>query len=111
MERGEYYYLVNHWGERMSIAKAQEFIQRGMRDTALRTQLNGVSDQAELTACLEEHGLGFTYPEFDSAYHHLLTLCQTEGQAEYLKEFKMWWDWTLSTLPAVGDAEAEGNTT
>jgi hypothetical protein len=91
----------------MSIAAAQQFIRQGMQDDALREMVNGASSQAELSARLERQGLAFTYPEFDEAYHHVLTWCQTEGQAVYLKEFRMWWEWILASLPPDNGKERE----
>jgi hypothetical protein len=71
-----------------------------MRDKDLRDRLNASATPADMLAIFEREHLVFSGSEFDEAYHHLLTQCQTEGQAELLKEFKMWWD-LVRAMPAA----------
>ena len=87
----------------MSIGQAMTRIHRGMRDKSLRDRLNGSADTEEVFAILESEGLAFDNSEFDEAYHHLLTQCHEEEEAERLKEFKMWWD-LLTAMPASENA-------
>lgn len=83
----------------MSIGEARAFIRRGLQDKDLRDRLNSSAAPADMLAILEREHLVFTYPEFDEAYHNLLTQCQEEEQADLLKEFKMWWD-LVRAMPA-----------
>ena len=76
----------------MSIGEARAFIHRGLRDKDLRDRLNASAASADMLAILEREHLVFSCSEFDEAYHHLLTQCQEEEEADLLKEFKLWWD-------------------
>ena len=86
----------------MTIENAMNFIQRGLHDGALRKRLNGASSPPERVKILEEEALTFSDAEFDEAYHHLLTQCQEEDQAETIKEFKLYWE--LLSQGAEGSA-------
>ena len=80
----------------MSIGNAKTFIKSAMGDKALRDAINAASSNEELESILKERKIPFSYAEFDEAYHNMLTECQFEEQADQLKEFKMWWDLTMS---------------
>ena len=80
----------------MSIANAKKFVRTAMTDKTVRDAVNSASNFEEVQSTLAERNLEFTYPEFDEAYHNLLTQCQEEEQADQLKEFKMWWDLTMA---------------
>jgi hypothetical protein len=47
---------------------------------------------------LAEESLTFSPHDFDEAFHHRLTQCQEEEEADQIKEFKMWWDLLLGTF-------------
>ena len=76
----------------MTIGNALRFIERGLHDSGLRSKLNSASDAAECQKVLDEEKLTFSAHDFDEAFHHRLTQCQEEGEADQLREFKMWWD-------------------
>lgn len=78
----------------MTIAHAKQFIRRGMQDVQLRDRLMVSSGWTALTDVLKKEGLIFSAHDFDEAFHNLLTQCQDEGQADQLREFKMWWHLT-----------------
>ena len=80
----------------MSIENAKRFIGKALQDKHLRDGINSASTSAEVTAFLESQNLSFTYSEFDEAFTNLLTQCQSEEDANMLKEFRMWWDMTVS---------------
>ena len=76
----------------MTIGNALSFIKRGQTDSALRKRLNAAGSPDELSEILAAEKLNFSEHDFDEAYHHQLTQCQEEEQADQLREFKMWWD-------------------
>jgi hypothetical protein len=76
----------------MTIGNALTFIKRGQEDGALRARLNAANSPHELEAVLSEEKFVFSSHDFDEAYHHRLTECQEEEEADRLKEFKMWWE-------------------
>ena len=76
----------------MTIGNALTFIKRGQEEDTLRARLNAASSPHELETILSEENLVFSAHDFDEAYHHRLTECQEEEQADQLKEFKMWWE-------------------
>ena len=76
----------------MTIKNALTFIKRGQEDRTLRSRLNGAASVDELSKILTSENLDFSAHDFDEAYHHRLTQCQEEEEAEQLKEFRMWWD-------------------
>jgi hypothetical protein len=84
----------------MTIGKAKEFIQRGMQDSALRERLNGASNAEAINTILKQEDLIFSASDFDEAFHNLLTQCQEKEQADQLREYKMWWDLTMSLMHA-----------
>jgi hypothetical protein len=75
----------------MTIGNALAFIKRGLEDRKLRARLNSATGPQQIQDILIEEKLSFSAHDFDEAYHHQLTLCQEEEQADQLKEFKMWW--------------------
>jgi len=80
----------------VTIGKAKEFILRGMQDGDLRSQVLASKDTASLAMILEKKDLKFSDHHFDEAFHNLLTQCQTQEQADQLKEFRVWWLMTVS---------------
>ena len=46
----------------------------------------------EIDYILEGEAMSFSAHEFEDAYNHRLTECQTSEEAETLKELKLWWD-------------------
>ena len=76
----------------MTIKNALTFIKRGQEDRTLRSRLNTANSPDELNEILTTEKLIFSAHDFDEAYHHRLTQCQEEEEADQLKEFKMWWD-------------------
>ena len=82
----------------MSIGSAGKFIQNAMNDKKLRAGINAATSAEGVQLFLKERKLPFIYSEFDEAYHNLLTGCQHAEQADRLKEFKMWWDLTMSMM-------------
>lgn len=75
----------------MTIGKAKQFIQRGMLDSDLRARVLASSDGAPMKTVLVEEDLIFSDHDFDEAFHNLLTQCQSQDQADQLREFRMWW--------------------
>ena len=75
----------------MTIGNALAFIERGLRDSALRNRLNSVSNAAELQNVLDDEKLMFSAHDLDEAFNHRLIQCQEEEEADQIKEFKMWW--------------------
>lgn len=82
----------------MTIGNAKQFIHRGMRDSGFRTRLLAPEDHASLQAILAQEHILFSDHDFDEAFHNLLTQCQTQEQAEQLREFRTWWGMILSLL-------------
>ncbi len=80
----------------MTIGNAKEFIKRCMQDRDLRSRLLAASDDASLQAVLAGEGLVFSDHDFDEAFHNLLFQCQYEEQADQLREFRMFWEMTVS---------------
>lgn len=76
----------------MTINNALTFIKRGQEDRSLRSRLNAAASADELSEILTAENLYFSAHDFDEAYHHRLTQCQEEEEADQLREFKMWWD-------------------
>jgi hypothetical protein len=94
----------------MTIANALTFIERGLADGALRARLNAAISPRELQDILVGKKIAFSAHEFDEAYHHRLTLCQEEEDADQLKEFKLWWDLLHRMLgTAAGSANMPDN--
>jgi hypothetical protein len=82
----------------VTIRNALAFIERGLRDTALRNRLNDARNLSELQHALEAEEILFSAEDFDEAFHHRLTQCQEEEEADQIKEFKMWWDLLAQSL-------------
>lgn len=80
----------------MSLDNAKKFMSNAMKDKQLRDGVNSASTAEEVDAFLESKNLSFTYSEFDEVYNNLLTQCQSEEDANMLKELRMWWDMTVS---------------
>ncbi len=76
----------------MPIANVRKFAQKAMSDNTLRKELNAAENREARMAILEAKGLPFTDAEFGEGYRSLLVECQTEGAADQLKEFKLWWE-------------------
>lgn len=76
----------------MTIGHAISFIERGLKEKALRGLLNSASNASELSLVLAGENLTFSPEEFDEAFHGKLTQYQVEEQADQIKEFKLWWD-------------------
>lgn len=76
----------------MTIGNALSFIKRGMTDPDLRNRLNGASTPAEIQDILVREKVAFSDHDFDEAFHHQLTLCQSAEEADRLREFKTWWN-------------------
>lgn len=81
----------------MTMKAAIAFIKQARVDNELRKQLNIADNQAERENYLQDMGLVFNYAEFEDAYNNMLSSCQTEDEASVLQEFKMWWDFLIST--------------
>ncbi|MBU1054006.1 MAG: hypothetical protein KKC46_09275 [Proteobacteria bacterium] len=75
----------------MTIGNALTFIERGLKDSALRNRLNSATNPSELQNALGDEKLEFSAHDFDEAFHHRLTQCQEEEDADQIKEFKLWW--------------------
>jgi hypothetical protein len=86
----------------MTIGNALTFINRGQEDSALRSRLNKANSPDELVEILAAEKLTFSAHDFDEAYHHQLTQCQEEEDANQLKEFKMWWELLSQVLNPAG---------
>jgi hypothetical protein len=53
---------------------------------------------ADLQRILEDEGMGFSQDQFIEAYLNLLKECQTQEEADHVKEFRSWWEFLCSTL-------------
>jgi hypothetical protein len=85
----------------MTLAAAQQFIQRAARDSETVCRINAASDKTAIQGILTELELNFGPEEFELAYYHVLTWCRTHEQAEVVKEIKVWWDYLQFTLEHV----------
>jgi hypothetical protein len=93
----------------MTIGNALNFIERGLHDSGLRRLLNLASNTDECQKVLAAEKLTFSAHDFDEAYHHRLTQCQEEEEADQLKEFKMWWDLvSASCSPGACSSKCSG---
>ena len=94
----------------MTIGNALGFIERGLYDTELRRRLNATSTVQECERVLGDEKLDFSPHDFDEAFHHRLTQCQEEEEADQIKEFKMWWDLLLGSfgVTSCGSAGCSG---
>ncbi len=81
----------------MTMQAAINFIKRARIDDELRTELNLAENNTIREEILVKHNLSFNYAEFEDAYNSMLAACQYEDAAMDLKEFKLWWDYLLST--------------
>jgi predicted ribosomally synthesized peptide with nif11-like leader len=75
----------------MTIAQARKFLSRAMRDERFRDALMEADDHASRTALLREEGLDFNLEEFEEAWRNELTKCQTESEADALRDLNQWW--------------------
>lgn len=75
----------------MTIGNALTFIRRGQHDNALRRRLVEASGMADMEAALAKEELVFSGAEFEEAYSLSLFKCQTQGEADALQAFRMWW--------------------
>jgi hypothetical protein len=82
----------------MTVQNAQRFIRRASGDRELRGRLNGASSMSEVHEILEDEGLGFSSDQFIEAYLNLLKECQTQEEADHVKEFRSWWEFLSSAL-------------
>ncbi|NBC84341.1 MAG: hypothetical protein GVY19_13310 [Bacteroidetes bacterium] len=73
----------------MSVKHAMNLIQDAKKNFALRTKLNGLS-QNELKPYLYKTGYVFTPEDFDMAADHLHMQCQTYNQADEHLQLVMW---------------------
>lgn len=85
----------------MTIGNALNFIKQGRQDTSLRRRLNASKSRKEIEDILAQEKLSFSAHDFDEAYHHSLTLCQEQEEADELKEFKLWWDLLMQMTGAA----------
>jgi len=85
----------------MTIGNALGFIERGLHDAALRKRLNAASTAAECENVLGDENLKFSPHDFDEAFHHRLTECQEEEEADQIREFKMWWELLMGSFGAT----------
>lgn len=76
----------------MTLASAQQFIQRAVNDPALVQEINAAPDHEEIEQILTTHQFSFNGEHFEQAYFNVLTWCQTHEQADAVKEVKLWWD-------------------
>jgi len=73
----------------MAIQKAIDFFKDAAVDQSLRDSVNH-QESAEIMPYLEKNGYKFTLEEFEEAFNSMLVKCQTEEQADLLKELKLW---------------------
>ena len=85
----------------MTIANAKAFIRRGMKDSGLRARLNAAPSLQVRDEILAEEDLLFSTADFEEACRNQLTECQTQGAADALNEFKLWWDLLTSLVNPV----------
>jgi len=75
----------------MPIADARKFLFEVMQNSALRDALNEAEGGAARQTVLVEAGFRFNEHEFEEAWRHELTACQTEELASRLHEVNQWW--------------------
>ncbi|NLD94841.1 MAG: hypothetical protein GX639_19470 [Fibrobacter sp.] len=83
----------------MPISDAKKFLCEIIENDSLRGYLNRAESRVEIKAILKEVSYEFTYAELDEAYRNILVNCQTESQAELVKEVKKWWDLLMFVTP------------
>jgi hypothetical protein len=86
----------------MTIGNALKFIERGLHDKELRYKLNAATDPQACLKVLEEEDLAFSDHDFDEAFHHRLTKCQQEEEADQIREFKTWWEMLGASFSSGG---------
>ena len=75
----------------MTIQNALSFIRQGQYDNDLRGGLVKADTRQIRQDILDQRGLIFTQEEFEEAYSLSLFKCQSQGDAEALMTFRMWW--------------------
>ena len=90
----------------MPISDAKKFLYEVIQNDSLRGQLNRAESRVEIKAILKEVSYEFTYAELDEAYRNILVSCQTEDQAELVKEVKKWWDLLMFVTPEHAQVNA-----
>lgn len=79
----------------MPIADAKKFLVEVMQNETLRGALNTADGEAGREAVLAEVGFRFNAQEFEEAWRHELTQCQTQELAEQLHDLHQWWQMLL----------------
>jgi hypothetical protein len=82
----------------MSLSDAYRFIVQVSEDDVLRRSLSRVQTVEELNAILDKDFGGISNDLFEEAFRGLHVRCQTEMQAEALKEIRLWWQLLLLNL-------------
>ena len=82
----------------MTLASAQQFIQRAVNDTDLVYRINSAPDREAVRKILNELNLSFEPDEFEPAFLNVLTWCQTYEQVQAVKEIKTWWSLLMFAL-------------
>jgi hypothetical protein len=83
----------------MPLNDAKNFLHEAMRNTQLRTTLLKASSRKDLEAILKANSYVFTLSEIEDAYRNLLVNCQSEEQAQLVKDIKQWWEMLLYMTP------------
>lgn len=76
----------------MSINDARRFLKSTAADKELRDKLNRTNSHSEIIKILQDISYDFSVEEMNDAYRNLLISCQSDEQANMLKELKLWWD-------------------
>ncbi len=76
----------------MSINDARRFLKTITTDNELRDKLNKTNSHSEIITILQCASYDFSGEEINDAYRNLLISCQSEEQANMVKELKLWWD-------------------
>jgi hypothetical protein len=82
----------------MSLSDAYRFIVQVSEDDVLRRNVSLVRTIEELNALLDKDFGGISNELFEEAFRGLHVRCQTETQAQTLKDIRLWWQLILLNL-------------
>ena len=84
----------------MTINNGKLFLKRVAEDKKLRESLESASSQKQISEILSSMDCDFTPEEIETAFNMMHVQCQTEDQAEQIKQLKLWWDLLMRYTPA-----------
>ncbi len=81
----------------MSIRNAQIFLNKLREDELFREEVVIANTENDLNTILHNHGISFSSPEMEEAFNMLHVACQTEEDAEYLKQAYLYYQLLISS--------------